>query len=268
MKKRFAIVGLIFSTFFFYGCKGKSTQQVFREEDRTAKEMFQGVWMNEGREDVAFRVKGDTVYYADSVSLPAYFQIFRDTLVLHGVSDVKYAIVKQASHLFVFVNQNGDQVRLVKSEDPNDLAFFEETQSRRPIALNQNCTIKRDTVIIGSNRKYHCYVQVNPTTYKVIKPSYNDDGVEVGNVYYDNIVHLSIYEGPQKLFSKDFRKQDFTNKVPAQFLKVSILSDLLFSKIDAEGIHYTACIATPDEPSSYQVDVCVTENGKLKMQVK
>lgn len=268
MRKSFVLVGLILSIFFFSGCKRKSSQQVFQKEDRVAKEMFQGVWMNEGEENVAFRVKGDTVYYADSVSLPAYFQIFHDTLILHGVSDVKYTIVKQAPHLFVFANQNGDQVRLVKSEDPNDLALFEEIQSHRPAVLNQNRTIKRDTVIMGSNGKYHCYVQVNPTTYKVIKPSYNDDGMEVGNAYYDNIVHLSIYKGAQRLFSKDFRKQDFANEISAQFLKMSILSDLLFSKIDAEGIHYTASIATPDEPSSYQVDVCVTENGKLKMQVK
>lgn len=268
MNKSFAIAGSVLCIFFFSGCKGNSALQVSQNEDRAAKKMFQGLWMNEGGEDVAFRVKGDTVYYADSLSLPAYFQIFHDTLVLHGVSNVKYAIVKQAPHLFVFVNQNGDQVKLVKSEDPNDLALFEATESRRPVALNQNRTIKRDTVIISSNEKYHCYVQVNPTTYKVIKPSYNDDGVEVGNAYYDNIIHLSIYKGARRLFSKDFRKQDFTREVPAQFLKVSILSDLLFSKTDAEGFHYTASIATPDEPSSFQVDVCVTKDGKLKMQVK
>lgn len=268
MKIFFFSVALLPGVLLFFSCKGRGVHPLPQQEDRAAKEMFQGVWVNEGEEDVAFRVKGDTISYADSSSLPAYFQIFHDTLVLHGATEVKYAIVKQASHLFVFVNQNGDQVRLVKSDDPNDLAIFEEVEARRPVALNQNRMIKRDTVVMVGQDRYHCYVQVNPTTYKVIKPSYNDDGVEVGNAYYDNIVHLSIYHGARKVFSKDFRKQDFKGAVPMQFLKSGILSDLLFSGIDAAGIHYVALIAIPDGPSSYHVDVCVSVNGKLRMQAK
>ncbi len=59
------------------------------------------------------------------------------------------------------------------------------------LALNQNTLIKRDTVVVRGDEKYHLYVQVNPTSYKVYKSSYNDDGVEVDNVYYDNIVNLA-----------------------------------------------------------------------------
>lgn len=259
----------LFAAFLLASSCGKQSQQPSpQKEDTAAKKMLQGVWLNDGDGDVAFRAKGDTIYYADSTSLPVFFQIIKDTLVLHGASDVKYGIVRQAAHLFVFVNQNGEQVKLVKSSDPNDLAIFEETENRRPAALNQNRLIKRDTVVTLNDTKYHCYVQVNPTTYRVIKPSFNDEGVEVDNAYYDNIIHLSIYRGASRIFSKDFRKADFSKIVPSELLTVSILSDLLFYKTDASGIHYTASIAVPDEPTSFQVDVCISENGTIKMQVR
>ena len=55
--------------------------------------------------------------------------------------------------------------------------------------------LKRDCVVFFNDEKYHCYIQINPTTYKVVKPSVNDDGVEVDNVYYDNIVNLTVFNG-------------------------------------------------------------------------
>lgn len=268
MSKRSYIVALLLACAVVGGCRRQGSEQSQPSEDRAAKKMLQGIWLNDGDGEVALRAKGDTIYYADSTSLPVYFQIIRDTLVLHGASDVKYGIVKQAPHLFVFTNQNGEQVRLVKSDNPDDLAIFEETESRRPAALNQNTLIKHDTVVSVDGDKYHCYVQVNPTTYKVIKPTFNDDGVEVDNAYYDNIVHLSVYKGAERLFSKDFHKKDFSHVVPSQILGTSILSDLLFYKTDSEGIHYTASIAVPDDPTSFQVDVCVTPKGGYKFGIR
>ena len=35
-------------------------------ESREAKALLQGTWMDNETEDVLFRMKGDTVYYADS----------------------------------------------------------------------------------------------------------------------------------------------------------------------------------------------------------
>lgn len=58
---------------------------------------------------------------------------------------------------------------------------------------------------------------MNPTTYKVYKSSYNDDGVQVDNVYYDNIVNIHVYHGANRVFSRDFHKKDFLKVVPAEF---------------------------------------------------
>lgn len=249
------------------GCRPRKAEPKPPTEDSAAKKMLQGIWVNDDEGDVAFRAKGDTIFYADTTSQPVYFQIFHDTLVLHGADDVKYQIVKQAPHLFVFKNQNGDVVKLVKSSDPDDVYLFDLSQRHRPQALNQNQLIKRDTVIMYGDDRYHCYVQVNPTTYKVIKQSYNDEGVEVDNVYHDNIIHLSVFKGSQQLFSKDFKKGDFTRQVPKDVLRQSILSDLIYVRFDTTGLHYKAVLAIPDSPSSYQVDINISFSGKLKMQV-
>ena len=158
--------------------------------------------------------------------------------------------------------QNGDVVKLVKTEDKSYLQQF--IHNHASVALNQNTLIKRDTVVVRGDEKYHLYVQVNPTSYKV----YNDDGVEVDNVYYDNIVNLHVYHGANCLFSRDFHKKDFDKQVPASFLDQSILSDIVFNKIDESGIHYLAVLAMPDSSLSYQVEVIISFEGKMRMRVK
>lgn len=234
------------------------------QEDRAAKRMLQGIWINEDGEDVAFRVKGDTIFYPDTTSLPVYFQIIDDTLVLHGAKEAKYHIQKQAEHLFVFENQSGEHITLTKSEDASDIYYF---GSRKTIALNQRQLIKRDSVIKAGELQYHYYVQVNPTTYKVVKTAYNDEGVGVDNVYYDNIVHLSIYQGARRIYSSNFAKGDFTDLVPKEYLSQSILSDITFYKSTADSMIFIASLAIPDASTSFQIKVIIYNNGKRKMQV-
>lgn len=246
----------------FTGCKERATHVGF-QENKKAKQMLQGVWIDEEGEDVAFLVKGDTIYYPDSTSLPAYFYIASDTLVVKGANEVKYAIVKQAPHLFEFKTQGGDVLKLVKTADKAYLKSFDHEQ---PMALNQNKLIKRDTVVTHGAEKYHLYMQVNPTTYKVYKSSYNDDGVEVDNVYYDNIINVNVYHGAARLFSRDFRKHDFKKQVPASFLSQSILSDMVFKEVDKAGIHFMAVLAMPDSSLSYQVEVTISFDGHLNIR--
>ena len=110
-------------------------------------------------------------------------------------------------------------------------------------------------------------MQVNPTTFKVVKSSYNDNGVAVDNIYHDNIVHLSVFKGAAKVFSSDFNKRNFEKQVPAEILQEAILSDMLFSKIDASGVHYVAVLGIGDTRISYDVEVVVSFDGKLHMSV-
>jgi len=123
-------------------------------------------------------------------------------------------------------------------------------------------------VVYYGSEKYHCYVQINPTTYKVYKPTYNDDGVEVENIYYDNIIHFGVFHGAAKLFSSNIVKGDFSKQVPSQFLKQSVLSDMTFYKTDAEGIHYFAVLGIPNTPSNFMVEFILSYDGKVTKRIK
>lgn len=242
------------------GCGKKANEVQAPPEDTHAKELLQGIWLNEDDEDVAFRVKGDTIFYPDSTIQPVYFYVCSDTLVMKGAMEVKYPVVKQSAHLFVFKSQSGDVIKLVKTSDKS---YLESFQPKQTVALNQNTLIKRDTIVGLGEDRYHLYVQVNPTSYKVLKSSLNDDGVQVDNIYYDNIVNLNVFHGATKIFSRDFRKKDFEKKIPAAFLKQAILSDIVYDGIDKDGVHYLAIVAMPDSYLSYQVKVTVSFSGRL-----
>lgn len=250
----------------FMACNSNSKQTITeKQEDLKAKEMLQGIWINDEDGSVAFRAKGDSIFYPDSVSVPVAFKIIDDSIAFIGTSTTKYAIKRQAEHLFEFTNTNNELVRLVKSDNPEDVYAFE---NKPAVTLNQGTLIKNDTVVSMGQDKYHSYIQINPTTYKVIKPNYNDEGVEVSNVYYDNIIHLSVFKGNNKVFSKDFYKQDFSHYVPAKFLEESILNEISLLYADTQGIHYKAVLGMPDSPLNYVIEMVLTSKGQLKMHIK
>lgn len=235
------------------------------QEDTLAKRQLQGVWIDREDESTFFMVKGDTIYYPDSTSLPMAFRVVGDTLYMRGANDVQYVIVKQTPHLFYFRNLAGDMYELEKAEDESLMRDF---RRQRPITLNQNTLIKRDTVVTWQDQRYHAYMQVNPTTYKVYRSTLNGEGVEVANAYFDNIVHVGVYVDGRKLFSSNFYKKDFRDKVPASLWEQSILNDIVFRKVDTEGVHFQAVIGVPDSPSSYLVEIIVSFDGKYRLRIQ
>jgi len=239
-------------------CGGGGSTSNDQKESREAKQMLQGVWIDAETEDVTFRVKGDTIYYADSVSMPAYFRIIGDSLVLNA--GTRYRIEKQTPHIFWFRNQNGDVLKLQKSDDPEDASSFIHEEPR---VMSYTHQVKTDSVVLFGGKRYHWYVAINPTKYKVVKKAFTAEGVEVENVYYDNIMHISLYQDGRKLFSSDFRKQQYEKQVPADFLEQAILANMGYSHTDAKGLHFHATLCIPDGASCYLVDNIVSFGGKL-----
>ena len=233
-----------------------------QEESREAKQLLQGVWLEEDGEQPVFQMKGDSVFYADSTSMPAYFRVVGDTLYIGSTN--RYFIEKHTEHLLWFRNQNGELMKFEKSDDEE---MSEEIVQQKPQILSVTEVLKRDTVVFYGNERYHRYIASNPTKYKVLRPTINEDGMEVENVYYDNIIHLSIFQGNTQLFSRDFRKQQYAEKVPAQILGQSILNNMEFSKVDANGFHFNVSVCVPDEASCYLIDQLVTFDGASSVKL-
>ena len=256
--KRLSIILVLALT--LTACNRQGNKEV--SENKEAKEMLQGVWIDAESGDVSFRVKGDSIFYADSTSMPAYFRIVGDSLVL--ASGTSYGIVKQMPHVFWFSNQNGDVVKLEKSEDPADESEFVHDTPR---VLSYTHQVKTDSVVSFNGEHYHWYIAINPTKYKVAKRSFNDDGLEVENVYYDNIMHIAVFQGSRRIYSSDFRKQQYVGKVPADFLNEAVLGNMEYSSIDAAGLHFNATLCIPDGASCYLVETLISYEGKVSMKL-
>jgi hypothetical protein len=245
------------------GCRQQGTDGSTNEtsEDLEAKAMLQGIWIESETEEVSFQAKGDTVFFPDSTSQPSYFRIVNDSFCL---GDNHYAIIKQTEHVFCFQNQAGEEVRLEKSENAEDTLAFSDSE---PEILSLTEVLKIDSVVTYGNDRYHWYIAVNPTRYKVTKTAYNSDGVCVENVYYDNIIHLSIYHGTACLFSRDIKKQMFAADVPSQFLEQAVLGNLKYDHVDSRGLHFNANLCIPDGASCYLVETLIGFDGQMDLKL-
>ena len=230
-------------------------------ENKEAKTLLQGVWVDQESGDISFKAKGDTIYFSDATSMPTYFRIFEDSLYLG--SGTSYSIVKQTEHLFWFKNQNGDLLKLEKGDGEEAVV----NEHPAPSVLIYTHQVKIDSVVTYNSKRYHWYIAINPTKYKVTKRSYNEDGLEVENVYYDNIMHVSVFLGADKLYSSDFHKQQYKGLVPDAFLDEAIFANMEYSHVDAQGLHFKAVLCIPDGATSYVVETTISYTGTASMKL-
>ena len=230
-------------------------------ENKEAKTLLQGVWVDQESGDISFKAKGDTIYFSDATSMPTYFRIFEDSLFLG--SGTSYSIVKQTEHLFWFKNQNGDLLKLEKGDGEEAVV----NEHPAPSVLTYTHQVKIDSVVTYNSKRYHWYIAINPTKYRVTKRSYNEDGLEVENVYYDNIMHVSVFQGATKIYSSDLHKQQYKGLVPESFLDEAILANMEFSRIDADGLHFNATLCIPDGATCYMVESTISYTGVPSMKL-
>lgn len=246
----------------FVGCGQKQSRVEEQTESLQAKALLQGVWMDEETEAIAFQMKGDSVYYADSTSMPARFRVVADTLYIG--SSVRYHIEKHTAHVLWFKNQSGEMAKFVKADTTDVSTHLEQN---KPQILTLTEVLKRDTVVFHEGKRYHVYIAINPTKYKVVRQTVNEDGLNVENVYYDNIIHVSIFRDAAQIFSRDFKKQAYEKHVPQEYLQQAILNDMQYSKTDGDGFHFNVSLCIPDEASCYMIDQAISYKGEVSTKL-
>lgn len=261
MKKNNGLIITCVLTFaIFVGCGQKTADQL--PESQEAKQLLQGIWSDEETENLVFQMRGDSVYYPDSTSMPAYFRVYGDTLFIG--SSARYHIEKHTEHLLWFKGGDGELVKLVKDDGEEEQETFEKNKAQ---ILSLTDVLKKDTVVSYNGNRYHLYVAINPTKYKVVRHTLNEDGLDVENVYYDNIIHLSIFQGAHQLFSRDFRKQQYQQCVPAQFFDQAVLNNMEYSSADEKGLHFNVSLCTPGDASCYLIEHVVSLDGQLSTEL-
>ena len=64
---------LLVCCLFFTSCRRNGSDKTLNtSENKEAKALLQGIWVDEESEDVLFKVKGDTIYYPDTTSVPVF----------------------------------------------------------------------------------------------------------------------------------------------------------------------------------------------------
>lgn len=244
-------------------CRNPQQKALPLKEDKEAKSLLQGVWLDDNTETALLKVEGDTIYYADAATAPVAFKVIGDSLVTYGARINGYKIEKRGESIFWFHSATGDLIRLHKGENAGDsLVFMHE----REVPVYSE-VIKKDSVVMYNNTRYRGYVYINPSKIKVMRPGVSEEGLGVDNVYYDNIIHICVYEGKKSLFAKDVTKQMFENVVPEDFLKWAILSDMDFGGVDSKGYHYQATVCIPDGASCYLVNITISTDGEMTYEL-
>lgn len=247
-----------------FSCTSKTETSPVQQEDKAAKQKLQGTWINEMDGDVFFSIKGDTLFYNDSLSAPVHFYVHNDSLVICNHQEVRYPIIRLNSTQFYFINADGDEVDLVKSDNAPAL---QKGEYKGAINLNQRRKIKADSVLMCNGKRLHAYTQVNPTSYKVYHQTTNDDGMTIENVYYDNIVFVALYDGERKVFGQNFQKKDFINLVPKSYIDIAVLSEITIQGATNEGVRFVAILSVPDSYTNYRINIDITPDGKKKISV-
>ena len=257
---------LLLSLLIAVGCKNGTKSESTQEDDLVAKKTIQGIWTNDLDGSSALYIKGDSLYYPDPQSEPAKFHIANDTLYVESSHPTKYHLIKFTHDLLKFTAENGDETTLVKSKDKSLLADF-GINLKKPSEINQGKLIKKDTIVSVGETRMHAYIQVNPTSYKVFRPYMNDDGVSVDHIYYDNIIHVALFNGAKSVLNRDYHKQDFKGLVDKGYISQSILSDIVVDHVTPDAVCFVAILTTPETDISYNVNISVSADGKVHLSL-
>ncbi|MCD8030155.1 MAG: DUF4738 domain-containing protein [Bacteroides sp.] len=265
MNKYATILMLLFCT--FISCQNKTSEtNTPQKENKKAKELLQGIWLDNDSDTPFMHIKGDTIYYVESRNAPVYFRIVADSLYLHGNEITRYQIDKQTEYTFWFHSLSDHVIKLYKSENLSDTVAFAGYQHQVIPIYNE--VTQKDNVVMHAGKRYRGYVYINPSTMKVSKTTYSEDGMGMDNVYYDNIIHICVYEGKNSLYASDITKQMFADIIDPEFLRKAILSDMNFMGIKRNSFYYQAFLCVPESYVCNMVNLYISFTGELSMEAE
>lgn len=253
------IIGVCSIMLLFACGNSKDTQST--EEDLTAKTLLQGIWIDDETDMPLMRIEGDTIFYANPQNIPVTFKVIRDTIYVYGNQTVAYKIDRQTEYSFWIHSLADDIVKLHKSENAEDVLSFID-QEVEVIPSTTEVT-QKDSIVTYQGKRYRGYVYINPSKMKVTRTSYAENGIGVDNVYYDNVIHICVYEGKQMLYGKDITKKDFSNIFSAELLNQMILADMNFLGVNGKGYRYQATLRVPESSVYNLIDMTISFDKQL-----
>lgn len=235
------------------------------ESDFMAHELLQGVWADDETDMPVFRFSQDTIFFAGEDRRPMSFRVIKDSLHIMGYDTLVYRIAKQSESEFWLQTVTDEIMQLHKSENEEDVLAFEAKNSLQPSETKQE-QIKKDHVIVFNGKRYRGYVFINPTSKKVIRTLLDENGIGLEQVYYDNVIHICVYDGKKELYGRDIDKDMLADVIPSENESSVILADMDFVSVDSNGYHYQATVEIPDTSISYLVNLNISYQNELTIE--
>ena len=86
---------------------------------------------------------------------------------------------------------------------------------------------------------------------------------EMGEIYADNRIVLTITCDGKAFYNKTFTKTDFSSIVEPSFLKKSILEGLVFNKTTPDGFLYAASVCYPQTDLYIPISILISPDGRM-----
>ena len=144
---------------FFFACTGKQSQRTNVKENLEMKAMLQGTWMDEDTETPMICIKGDSIHYMVSGTLPVTFRIIEDSLITYGTATTSYHIVKQNEYMLWLQSDMGGIIKMNRAEDSdsiNSMDFQIQAEKSEPTKE----VIQKDRIELYKDVRYRGYVYI------------------------------------------------------------------------------------------------------------
>ncbi len=248
---RFLYITIVCTTILIVGCMNntKNNDSIAREvqSNPIAKELLQGIWFLSDSDTPFLKVAGDSLCFYEQPGTVMAFNIVQDSLYTFGSGTYGYKIDKQSEYMFWFHSISNHVIKLYKSENLEDTIYFEhnDTVEENPVVEDQE-VVQRDSIVYFDNTRYHGYAFINPSSFKVYKPMYSDDGIRIDQIYYDNVIYICVYQGTEKLFGQNIYKDHFKDILESNFFNAVILADMDFIGVDETNYYFQAKVEIPN----------------------
>lgn len=89
---------------------------------------------------------------------------------------------------------------------------------------------------------------------------------ELGDLYADNCIMLTITRNGKTFYKNLFRKSTFRNQVPNEFYGRFRLNGLVFDKIVPQGMQFAASIGNPSQDDEYlPYNIIISSSGTMSI---
>lgn len=248
------------------------SRSVLQKNNTVAEELFCGIWMLSDSDTPFLKVTKDSLMFYEQQNSQMAYDIIKDSLIVYGSTGTfGYKIVRQSEYTFWFNSLSDHLVKLYKSDNLEDSLYFVnntvEIDSLDTDTVRQ--VLQKDTIIYQDNTRFRGYTFINPTSMKVFKPTYSDEGMRIDQVFYDNIIYICVYKGKEKLFGQNIAKQDFESLLDSDFYRSVILGDVSFIGVDKDHFYFQAVVEVPNSLIFDLIDVTVSRaTSEINFELK